>query len=410
MKILLKKVIEFLGNNCVDYSSRDGVSLLVTSFALDSRNCKEGSLFFAFDGTKVDGVDFLQDVAKKGVVAAIVPSYYSGDSYGMLLIYVSNPLVALHTLTKEVLKLRKTKIVGITGSVGKTTTKEYLASLLSIKYKVGKTVANYNTEFQIPFALLNADGDEDFFVVEMGMTTKGDITKKVGFAPTDYAIITPIGLAHAEKFSTLAEIASEKGEIILDSTIHAITHHSFLELCSSKSGNIYPTVQFQKELSHLSLPIHFRENLEAAARMAIYLGVDKEKILKQVQENALVDHRFISKKIGTNIIIDDSYNANPLSMRSGIEEVALMTLDKKKVAIVGSMKELGDFSSQAHADIRTRLNSVFDQIFFLGKEWGEGVISYDYLKKLLKKTPLQDSLIFIKGSNSHALWNLLEIL
>jgi len=136
----------------------------------DSRELRKGDLFFALQGKKVDGHSFLEEVAKKGAVGAVVAKSYEGPDFGLPLFRVDDVISSLQNLAKEVQKRRKNRVIAVTGSVGKTTTKEFIATLLSKKYRVGKTPGNANSQVGLPLTLLNMEGDEEVLVLEMGMT------------------------------------------------------------------------------------------------------------------------------------------------------------------------------------------------------------------------------------------------
>lgn len=191
------------------------VSGRVLGFRQDSRDVQPGELFFAMKGEKVDGHEYLEQIASQGAIGAFVSKEYRGPNYGLQLVAVDNVLDSLQSLAKIVHAQRSARVVGVTGSVGKTTTKEFIATLLEGKFRVGKTPGNANSQVSVPLSILNATGDEEVFVVEMGMSNPREIHRLVSIAPPEVAIITKIALAHAVFFTDgLEGIAAAKAEIL----------------------------------------------------------------------------------------------------------------------------------------------------------------------------------------------------
>ncbi|HEX4840153.1 MAG TPA: Mur ligase family protein, partial [Rhabdochlamydiaceae bacterium] len=202
----------------------------ITGFCFDSREVKKGDLFFALKGAHFDAHGFLKEVASRGAVAAVVDASYLGENFGLPLLKVQDVVEALHQLAKTVQALRHQRIVAVTGSVGKTTTKEFIATLLSQKYTVFKTPGNNNSQVAFPTAILNADGKEEFFVAEMAMSAAGQIRKLVDIAPPEVAVVTKIGHTHIEFFADGFEgIAAAKAEILSHpKTAHAVLNRQVL--------------------------------------------------------------------------------------------------------------------------------------------------------------------------------------
>src|SRR5579863_8630954 len=161
----------------------------ITGFCFDSREVKKGELFFALKGAHFDAHGFLKEVASRGAAAAVVDASYLGENFGLPLLKVPDVVEALHKLAKTIQAQRKQRIVAITGSVGKTTTKEFIATLLSRKFTVSKTPGNSNSQIALPTAILNAEGKEEFFIAEMAMSDAGHIQKLVEIAPPEIAVV-----------------------------------------------------------------------------------------------------------------------------------------------------------------------------------------------------------------------------
>jgi UDP-N-acetylmuramyl pentapeptide synthase len=215
-----------------------GVFGKVHGFKQDSREVVPGDLFFALKGERVDGHAYLEEVAAKGAVGAIVDEEYKGKEFGLVLVRVKSVISSLHELAKAIQATRRARVIGVTGSVGKTTTKEFIATLLEAKYRVGKTPGNANSQVGVPLSILNSAGDEDVFVMEMGMSLPHEIEKLIDIAPPEVAIITKIALAHAAFFPDgLEGIAAAKMEILSHpSTRLGILNHQASGFCCAGSG------------------------------------------------------------------------------------------------------------------------------------------------------------------------------
>ena len=186
----------------------------VSGYRIDSRRILPGELFFALKGEKVDGHAFLGSVKEKGGVAAIVSKEYRGSDCGLILLRVESVEESLQSLARSFLEESKTKVIGVTGSVGKTTTKDFIATLLGKKFKTAKSFASYNTKLTLPMTILNLEGNEEALVLEMGMSEPGDIKRLVEIAPPDIAVLTKVALAHTAFFpGGIEEIAKGKAEV-----------------------------------------------------------------------------------------------------------------------------------------------------------------------------------------------------
>lgn len=367
-----------------------------SDFQIDSRLVLPGSLFFAVKGQTVDGHSFLEEVKRKGAVGAVIDEGYRGpvqEGGGFTLIRVPSVLEALRELVKESLKEKRPKVIGITGSVGKTVTKEFLASLLSVRFRVGKTEKSYNTKWTVPLALLNRTGEEEVFVVEMGMSEPGDLCAMVEMVPPDFALLTKVALAHAEFFpGGLSEIAKGKGQIFShERTKWAICQHAALQFPEVKEQIQGKTLSYSleekgadfflseegrvkekgEEVATLFFPFqatHFRENVLGAIAVARLLGLSWEEIQSGLDRLKLPEKRFNVAEKGGVIFIDDTYNANPASMKAALLSLPTPKERGRKIAILGSMRELGSFSEEAHREVGRFAAEKLDHLFLLGEE------------------------------------------
>lgn len=399
--------------------------LPISSFVFDSRKVQKGALFFALPGEKVDGHSFLGEAKAKGAYAAVVSEEYRGPDHGLVLFRVPNVLGGLHKLAKETLAGRKGRVIGVTGSVGKTTTKEFIAKLLEAKYKVAKSPQSYNSQITLPSVVLNAHGSEDFIVLEMAMTEPGNIQRLVDIAPPEIVVITPIALCHAKNFESLEGIAAAKAEIFTSKCNFSVIHtnsaqlHPIRERCTSQNI-LYP---YQFPIQSPFRETHLTENFQAACEVALHLGMTEEQIKMQARLLKPPEHRFEKKMIRKITVIDDTYNANPTSVLT-----ALMNLPKpekrgKTIAVLGSMAELGKFSYLSHKQVGEEALKRVDQLFCIGMECApmvevfkkagkpvEYFSDYSLLKKVVYDNAFPGDVVLVKGSNFHKLWEVVEFM
>lgn len=422
---------------------------------IDSREVQKGDLFFAITGKKVDGHQFLQEVAQKGAVGAVVSSAYQGEAYGLPLFRVDDVGASLQYLAKEVFKTRQEKVIAVTGSMGKTTTKEFLATLLSAKYKVGKTKGNQNTQLTFPLQILNLEEPLDWLVLEMAMNKQGEIAKLVQIAPPYLSIVTRIAPAGLERFEGgLEAVAKAKAEIFshprtewglisaqaaqfsevlyrggvpkklyswkepqLDPrSVHFMMEaHAEGVVLLESDGSMSPPMALQFEASHL------RENFLAAAAAARMLGLSWEEIRQKAKELTPFPKRFETIKKGGITFIQDCYNANPESMRAAFENLPRPEAGGKVVGVLGSMPDLGERAHYYHQCVGQWARSRFDCLLLVGEDAkeiqaafcaegkpGEHFSSLASVKEALERLVKPGDVVLIKGGNGHKLWELLE--
>ncbi len=417
----------------------------IRGFRQDSRLIQPSDLFFALLGDRVDGHAFLGEVAKKGAVAAVISKQYRGPSYGLFLLAVEDVMNALHLLAQVLFSKRNTRVIAVTGSAGKTTIKEFIATLLSAQFRVAKTPGNANSRIGVPLALLNADKEADIFVVEMGMSQKGQIAKLTSIAPPEIAVITNIGLAHSAYFPEgLESIAQAKAEILSSNKtrlailgpnvgnffaiknslvpkknyglsegldLYLQAHGEKFYLMGKAGGSSFFSLPFQAE--------HLWENFCGAALIAREFGICWEKIIEQTKQLKTLSHRFtIIEKEGI-VFVDDSYNASLSSMRAAFK--SLPKPKGKTIAVIGDMKELGQFTAICHLEVAKYALEVADILLCLGEDCALMVElfiknkrkAYLYhgfqdLYRAVHAFAEQGDVVLIKGANSHQLWRILD--
>ncbi len=430
--------------------SRSEVSKRVLGFRQDSRAVVPGDLFFAIKGEKVDGHSYLGQAASKGAVGAVVSQDYRGQDFGLALVRVESVLGGLHQLAKTVHGLRKVRVVGVTGSVGKTLTKEFIATLLELKFRVGKTPGNANSQVGFPLSILNSSGQEEIFVMEMGMSLPDEMDRLVAIAPPEIAIVTKIAPAHVGNFSEgLEAIAKEKAKIFSHPlTQCAILNQQVLSFEPMQKGNCLKITygleaesidsdfvlckegvdyfireKGQRRLS-FSLPFvasHLCENFLGAAAVARQLGMQWSEIVLQAQKLKVFKRRFERIERCGVVFIDDSYNANVTSMRAALENFPLPMPGKRRIALLGAMAELGRHRIEAHLEVANAALEVVDHLLCLGRDTLEMVdvfkaakrpVEYfedlEEVKKRVFALAQEGDVVLLKGANSAGLWRILD--
>jgi UDP-N-acetylmuramoyl-tripeptide--D-alanyl-D-alanine ligase len=408
-----------------------------TGYQVDSRRIEPGELFFALPGEKVDGHQFLGQVAERGGVGAVVSKGYTGPDFGLVLLRVDDVLVALQAMAKHFVSVFRGQIVGITGSMGKTTTKDFTAKLLEGKFRVGKTYSSYNTRLTLPITVLNMKGDEEVWVLEMGMGEPGDIAKLVEIAPPDVAVITKIGMAHYGPLS-LEEVARAKGEIFGNpKTKKAIFPHG-LEFdvgCErltfslfERSADYFLSQGVIDErgvrASKFEIPFpqpHVQHNFLAAVAVARALKMGWDEIEAQVPKLQLPKMRFEQLEKNGVVYINDAYNANPESMMAALACLPEPKPGGKKIAVLGRMISLGHYSKSSHEEVgRCALNHVdilltladeakpLYEVFSDGRKLAEHFDKLAPMKQRLKELVRAGDVVLVKGSRDLAMERILD--
>lgn len=421
----------------------------VLSFVADSRQIIPGAIFIALKGQKYDGHDFLPEVEKSGAIAAIIDKASPYYSTGMPLIRVDNPLKALQQIAQVQVNASKAKIVAITGSLGKTMTKDFIATLLSSKYKTMSTTGNQNSQVGLSLSLLNnCTGDEDYLILEMGMTEPGHIRQLVEIAPPDIALITCISFVHAENFEALEDIAQAKKEIFshpkttqgiinLDSSCHEfLSQSNSFKPLSYSMNNLAADIRLELssddmsffESSHtavlplLNLPAtHVYSNMLAASAVARSCHMNWEEIAQALPLLKLPQRRlqvFEKQKI---MFIDDSYNASEESLKAALTVLKEKGKGRRKIAVIGEMYGLGKYSQNCHKGVGKWALDCADITVCLGKQcepivevWQSAdrvvfwFLQFEELTRFLKQELQPADVVLLKGSNINGLWRVLH--
>ena len=364
----------------------------IKNVVMDSRKVTEGSLFFAIN----NGNSYVKDVLDKGVSLVIADNTDVKDER---IVKVSNTIATMQDLATKYRKKLDIQVIGITGSNGKTTTKDIVYSLLSAKAKTLKTEGNYNNHIGLPYTLLNVTDEEKFVVLEMGMSSLGEIRRLGEISSPDYAIITNIGDSHIEFLKTRDNVFKAKTELLEfvnkenafvcgddgylakldvnrigfnDNNTHKIESYEF-----SDKGSKF--VLDGKEYKISLLGKHNISNTAIAIELAKKIGLTDEEIQSGLKEIKISNMRFQEIKIGEDIYINDAYNASPTSMKAAIDTLNEIYNDKYKIAILGDMLELGENEIDYHIDV---LNYLLDKKIKLIYLYGERMKkAYDIFMK-----------------------------
>lgn len=351
----------------------------------DTRFVKTGVLFVALIGEKFDGHDFLQVAIEKGAAGVVVSRTYSEAELHDLpvtVIQVADTLKAYQLLAKVYRQRFSIPVIAITGSNGKTTTKDFTAAVLSAKFKVLKTEANFNNEIGLPKTLLQLQATHQAAVVEMGMRGFGQIAELAEIAQPTIGIVTNVGETHMELLGSLANIAKAKAELIehLDEASVVILNadNSFVAAMQAKvkgkcvtfgienpsdlRAEHIKTVHknctefdctFKGKTDSFVLPIVGRHNVYnvlAALAVGFTLGLSAVEMQKGLAGFAATKMRFEIQQVGLYQVINDAYNASPMSMQAALETLAEVAV-KRKIAVLGDMLELGSVSVEAHKNV-----------------------------------------------------------
>lgn len=409
----------------------------------DSRNCPKGSLFFALKGDKFDGNAYASQALSTGAAYAVIdnPDYYTGERT----ILVENSLKMLQQLAHHHRKVLNIPVIGITGTNGKTTTKELLAAVLSSKFNLLYTEGNLNNHIGVPLTLLRLNRDHEMAVIEMGASHPGDIAELAAIASPNYGIITNVGRAHLEGFGSFDGVVKTKGELYdflrrVKGTVfirkdddvlqgiarglelvtygedetafasgHVVDNNPFLVFNWKQQGKVH-TVE-----THL-IGGYNLDNLLAAVAVGRYFKIPAERISRAIAAYEPTNKRSQLIKTAHNTLILDAYNANPSSMKVALENFSVLNTAPKAL-ILGDMFELGASSEAEHAAVVNRIDAgKYDKVFLCGKYFSavgkahQTFLSTADLMRFLKNNPLSGYHVLIKGSRNMELEQLISLL
>lgn len=409
----------------------------------DSRNCPEGSMFIALKGETFNGNAFAAQALKQGCRYAVIDeSEYAGEGT----ILVDNCLQALQQLANYHRRQLKTPVIGITGTNGKTTTKELISTVLSRKFNTLYTEGNFNNHIGVPLTLLRLTKEHEMAVVEMGANHPGEIKTLVHIAEPDYGIITNVGKAHLQGFGSFEGVIRTKGELYDflrakgGATIFIQNENPYLNGIAEgltcvrygQTAGLYvsgeliscsPFLSFRWTAEGVSHEVNTHligsynlDNMLAAAAIGRYFGVSDDDISSALASYLPHNNRSQLKETADNKLIVDAYNANPTSMMAALKNFRQIEAPHKMV-ILGDMKELGEASREEHQKVVDYLKECgFDRVVLVGPEFAAAIHSYQtfqHVDEVLADIRIhkpQGYYILIKGSNSMKLSQLPEYL
>ena len=403
-----------------DFLIKDKDSLCVST---DTRNLPAGCVFFALHGANFDGNKFAKQALEQGASLAVIDNPEYALPEGTLL--VPNTLLALQDLARAWRRELGLPIIGITGTNGKTTTKELLATVLSTKFHLHYTQGNLNNQIGVPLTLLQITRAHELAIVEMGASHPGDIKELVDIAEPNCGLITNVGRAHLEGFGSFEGVQRTKQELYDYLVAHNGTifrnadnpylmrmHENALASCLSPlaSSPITYTTGTMPSGTHL-VGEYNAENVSAAICVGEYFGISPEQALEAIRQYVPTNNRSQSMQTANNQLIVDAYNANPTSMQAAVKAF------KGDTYILGAMRELGEYSHLEHQNIVNMLaERKADTVLLVGEEYLQTTSPYpvfenvEQLHKYLEDNPIKGKHILLKGSRSTRMEKLLDVL
>ena len=375
----------------------------ISGVSTDTRSLKPGDLFIALKGEQADGHVYVRQAIESGAAGVLISDESSLPAGSRsVAIKVDDPLWALGDLARYYRSLFKVRVVGITGSVGKTTTKEMLTTIAQRKWKVLKNAANYNNEIGLPLTLFQLDRSHEVVVLEMAMRGLGEIQRLASIAKPEIGVITNVGISHIERLGSQGSIADAKaellGELPPDGVAILNAEDGYFEVMkerfkgkvvsfgSSKSADVigarikcldrgqyrFVLLVSGQGAVEVTLPVlghHNVYNALAAAAAANQLGMDLPTIREGLETVSPPDMRmeFTESKAGY-AVLNDAYNASPASVIAALKTLHALKGYDRKVAVLGDMLELGDYAQKAHEDVgRALVESGVKKLIVVGR-------------------------------------------
>lgn len=433
--------------------------IIVHGASIDSRTIKKGDLFIPFRGEQVNGHKYVEQAIEKGAVASLWMKEEPNPPEHLPLIFVDDPEFALQEIARTYRGLLGCKVIGITGSNGKTSTKDLIASVLSPYFNVRKTVGNYNNELGMPLTILSLDEETEFAVLEMGMSNFGEISFLSKLARPHYVVITNIGEAHLQDLGSREGIAKAKfeivdglvpggklfydgDEILLNEFISQTTGIelfsfgkddrsalSYQSVQSVENGSLFTTVGIIED--EFMIPVygsHQVQNTLAAILLANQIGICVEDIQKALSKATLTDMRMqpLLSKSGV-LFINDAYNSAPTSLSAALDFISETELRSKKWVILGDMLELGENEKTYHESFAGQLinmnlegvllygelmESLYKELQKCGAKmklvWSKD--DFEPITDAIHKFTDKNSIVLLKGSRGLELENMMGIM
>jgi UDP-N-acetylmuramoyl-tripeptide--D-alanyl-D-alanine ligase len=410
------------------------------SVTTDSRSCPRDSIFFALKGERFNGNLFADQALDAGCTYAVVDERPEGEPANERIILVDDVLTSLQQLANYHRRKLKIPIIGITGTNGKTTTKELIAISLSREFKVAYTQGNFNNHIGVPLTLLSMNRSHEIGVVEMGANHPGDIRELCEIAEPDYGLITNVGKAHLEGFGSLENVIKTKGELYdfirehggkvfvnkddeilfeLSEGMNRILYgrNDPSLFASGTIVNASPFLEFDWSFFDSSYRVKTRlvgefnfYNAIAAVAVSKFFGINADRISAALEEYEPLNNRSQFKRTERNDLIIDAYNANPTSMKASLDFFTSIPSSQPKMVILGEMKELGEMSEPEHrAMVDFLQKQSYDRVYLVGDRFRNLIPSdgsYRYFEDVesliasLNVEPVTGHYILLKGSHS----------
>ncbi len=446
--LTLEQIILAVNGKCLNNNPQE---VIITSISIDSRAIEKNSLYIPIKGDQFDGHLFIGDAFTKGALVSLTENEVAPETDGVL-IYVKDTKRALMDLATYYRSLFDIPVVAITGSVGKTSTKDLIGAVLSAKYKVHKTQGNFNNEIGLPLTIFGLTKEHDVLIVEMGMNHFGEIHNLTLIAQPDIAVITNIGVSHIENLGSREGILKAKCEILdgmskegvliingqddMLKTINPVqqvisygrdnTHLFFAENIKTVGiKGIAATFNSPKQSMDITIPglgEHMIDNALAAIAVAEHLNLSSSDILAGFKSYKPTKMRMDLQLAPNNVyIINDTYNASPDSMKAALKVLPTIPDTKRSIAILGDMFELGEYASSLHKEVGAFIGKekVIDFLITVGEmskhiqggavENGfkqENTVHFNNQEELILKLQefiFQEDLVLVKASRGMAL-------
>lgn len=420
--LTLRRIAEVCGGTYIGSEADSGRE--VFGITTDSRKAEKGFLFAAIKGERADGHDFIPQVFEKGALCVLSERRLSEPAGNYIL--VESTLHALKEIAQEYLEQLAIPVVGITGSVGKTSTKEMIAAVLAQKYRVLKTAGNFNNELGLPLTVFRLCGEDEIAVLEMGISDFGEMHRLAKIAKPDTCVITNIGQCHLEFLqdrdgilrakTEIFDFLRQDGHIILNgdddklSTIKEVKGIRPVFFGIGNENDVYADRIEKRGLAGISCRIHTKQgsfttlipipgihmvmNALAGTAVGLHYGLTTEQIRAGIESLQPVSGRFNILQTEKYTIVDDCYNANPVSMKASLE--VLQDGLGRKVAILGDMGELGEDEAKLHRGVGEFAGGLdIDCCICVGplcQELADGVLSVNQKMEVIHLDNLQQLL------------------
>lgn len=444
--MLIKEIIEATGGTLLSGHINDDIH----GFTQDTRQIQQGDMYIPLIGEKNDGHQFIEQAFEKGASTVITSQVIDYPQKNVIL--VQDTLHALTDMATYLRMHRHVKVVGITGSVGKTSTKDMIYAVVSTQYHALKTLGNYNNHIGLPLTILRHH-DEEVMVLEMGMNHLGEIRHLTKIAKPDVAVITNVGTAHIGELGSRENILKAKMEIVEglssqgvlivnddNDMLHGVVENGYHiirigkhEDCQLRAHHVqllleesYFDLDYQNQTYHVHVPVsgeHFVTNALLAIAVGLSLKIDIEKCIAGIEQFELTQKRMDVIELAHHIkVIDGTYNANLDSMKSSLDVLA--QYPQRKIAILADMLELGEYAQAFHEEVGEYVaKKHINQLWCVGQasQWmatkakENGIETYHFennqqLIDALKNHLKDDDVILLKGSNGMHLQEIVEYL